>query len=488
MRPLHVLSLCIVLDCASGQIKILSPPDLSKQFRDTSGIIYGSTATFGAPSYGERVVGKLLYGESLLGHDHCSAADYVLEEFEKAGKNVVEKEGGDKKLVNVVVVRRGQCSFVQKVRIAQEKNAHAVIMVDKKSSQKTSEEIQRVVMADDGNGSMVKIPSMLISNHEGEKLLQSMRSGPVIVELAWDIPRAEVVLVDFWMSSGSEESFQFLEAFKDAVGVLKYHLQFVPHYHVFSLPPGSNYGHLCADATKARHCAPDPDGPGPITGQMVVSEDLRELCLWHISAASNPYQDPAVKGATYSRLFWEYVARRRADCPLAGTDPKYTFGDACSLRLMKELGVDQDALVRCIRKNQDRYLDAEVENVAWSPQALRINGWRYNGPLDREAVLKAICSGFRERPGECKSLLEGRWVAQFIPSVGGVSLGTLFWAVGVLLVFLAIAFYVYKSYVTSSVKQQLREEVMLEVQSQMADYSVLEDGKSARNIQGPVSF
>ena len=37
-------------------------------------------------------------------------------------------------------------------------------------------------------------------------------------------------------------------------------------------------------------------------------------------------------------------------------------------------------------------------------------------------------------------------------------------------------FTIYKKYLTSSVRHALREEVMLEVRSQMADYAPLEDG------------
>lgn len=486
MHPLHVLSLCLVFKYACSQVKILSPPELEKEFADSNGVVYGSTATFGAPYYGEHVLGKLMYGESKLGHDHCTADDYELRDSD-SGESI-DVRGGSKKLVNVVVVRRGQCTFVQKVRIAQEKRAHAVIMVDKKSSDKTAEEIQRVVMADDGFGSTVRIPSVLISNHEGTKILEAMKTNAVIVELAWDIPRAEVVLVDFWMSSGSEESFKFLEKFKDTAETLKFRLQFVPHFHLFSLPPGSSYGHLCADEQKAKHCAPDPDGPGPITGQMVAFEDLRLLCLWHISAEKNPLMDPALKGATYSKNFWEYVVRRRGECPLAGTDPRHTFGESCSYGLMEELGVDLHAIKRCTRERADLYLDAEVENVAWSPQALRLNGWRYTGALDPEAVLKTICSGFKVMPEECKFLENGGWKAAahvvlsavFHTGLDQVSFGTLLASMAVLVGLVALSFYLYRRYMTKSVRKALREEVMLEVQSQMADYSMLEDGQTGR--------
>jgi hypothetical protein len=486
-RSSRVLSIWIFFRCSCGQVKIISPRELRQEFAETDGIIYGATATFGAPSYGDLVLGRVLYAES-HGNAHCSDADYKLPDPEKSSLTTINTEG--QKLVNVVLVRRGQCTFATKVRVAQAKKAHAVIMIDKKTSQKTPEEIQRVVMADDGSGPRVKIPSVLISNSEGEKLVESVAKGPVIVELRWNIPRAQVVLIDFWMSSGSEEAADFLEKFKDPAERLKYHVQFVPHYHVFSLPPGSSFGHLCKDPTTAKHCGPDPDGPGPITGEMVVNEDLRQLCLWHISREANPLQDPAEKGATYSLAFWEYVVRRREECPLSGKDPKYTFGHTCSYRLMRSLDVDMDQVRTCTHEKADLYLDAEVENVAWSPQALRLNGWRYNGPLDQLSVLKAICSGFLKQPEACQQFLQPSiGVKTIIRKVVGVAYSTFFQSLVVLAIIIGAAFYLYRWYMTTSVRQLLRDEVMLEVQSQIADYAVLEDGHDGSGKGGrPLSF
>ena len=46
---------------------------------------------------------------------------------------------------------------------------------------------------------------------------------------------------------------------------------------------------------------------------------------------------------------------------------------------------------------------------------------------------------------------------------------------------LIMALSVYKKYLTSSVRHALREEVMLEVRSQMADYAPLDDGPGNQN-------
>ena len=116
-------------------------------------------------------------------------------------------------------------------------------MRKKEDSDKTAEDIQRVIMADDGWGENILIPTMLISRFDGSKLIDAVAAGrrqtppaDVLVELAWDIPRAEVVMMDFWMSSGSRETNEFLERFKAVAEGMKNFLQFVPHYHIFSLP------------------------------------------------------------------------------------------------------------------------------------------------------------------------------------------------------------------------------------------------------------
>jgi len=51
-----------------------------------------------------------------------------------------------------LVARRGTCSFAQKVKMAQEQLAAAVIIVDRKDSFKTKEEIVSTIVADDEEG------------------------------------------------------------------------------------------------------------------------------------------------------------------------------------------------------------------------------------------------------------------------------------------------------------------------------------------------
>merc|ERR1712087_513215 len=109
-------------------------------------------------------------------------------------------------------------------------------------------------------------------------------------------------------------------------------------------------------------------------------------------------------------------------CPIAAPTADERFGKVCAERLLQKVGLDVARVNECISSTRDAKLKHELENTAWSPRALRINGWRYGGMLDAELVTRAICSGFITQPDECKNLLT---VQQILSGdTGGVSLST----------------------------------------------------------------
>jgi len=65
-----------------------------------------------------------------------------------------------------MVADRGGCSFVKKVRSMENAGVAVAIVVDS-----TDEDINSIVMSDDGSGAGIRIPSMLISKADGAKLV-----------------------------------------------------------------------------------------------------------------------------------------------------------------------------------------------------------------------------------------------------------------------------------------------------------------------------
>lgn len=459
-----------------AQIRVMAPDTLVNEFKDTKGRIEGSTATFGAPFYGERLLGRLVWGDSKNNDTHCLDSDYDVPRPDE----VTHGNYKEVRLIHIVMVRRGKCSFVTKVKVARKKGAHAVIIVDKENSALTSNDIRRIIVADDGYGDNVDIPSMLISKQDGQSLINAAKTGQVIVELAWDVPTNHVVIMDLWMSSADREGQRFLKEFSPKRKALNEAVKFVPHFHVFSMQSATDYNNLCT-ATDAKFCAEDPDGSGPITGKDVLDEDIRQLCIHETTKVKRTNLDDIRMGKVfatveYAQAFWDYVERFAEACPLDADSEDSRFGEACSERLMGRVGINIDKVKKCVRESKIDKLKHERENIAWSPRALRINGWRYSGTLDADLVTRAICAGFVKQPKECATLVEpvNPWKNdQPRDDDQGVGLSTFILALCVVAGITLAGLLLYKRSLTKHIHTTLREEVMLEVQAQMDTYKQL---------------
>jgi hypothetical protein len=467
-----------------AQIKLLAPDSLVREYLPSGGNIFASTATFGAPYYGERVLGQILWASSDKGLSHCSKDDYTHDPDLPVDHSGIS-DAAEAPLKRIVLVRRGSCTFTTKVRIAEMyKNADAVIIIDEQTSPASLGEmdIREMVLGDDGFGDSVSIPSMMVTYQDGEALrLEAEKGNQVIIELNWDMPQASRVLVDFWSSSASIEGQEFLKDFYHSATRLSGFLSFVPHYYVFRLPEMSDW---CSGSSE--FCAEDPDGPsGPITGRDVVEEDKRQLCIWHLTAGDTRSAHDNTELKMYSASWFFYVKEFAESCPLDGKTEETRFGEKCSKKILDlentlnpilHLGITTEHVDECVRNKGEEYLRDEKHKRAWSPLALRINGWRYSGSLDYVTVEKAICTGYAEMPQDCKEIMEGKQTIIH----NGPSFGQIFSAVSAFLVFAAFlvcGFWLYQRYLSRSVRSALREEVQLEVISQVGRYNKLADGE-----------
>jgi hypothetical protein len=462
-----------------AQIRVLSPKALLEKFAATKGNIVGTTAVFGTPYYGDRVLGRLVYGES-AGQAHCTDEDYHAplaaangyQNHDQGDYNYQGQSSGtasrQQRARNIFVVRRGMCTFVSKVKVAERKGADAVIIVDKADSKKTPEEIQNIIVADDGYGVNVRIPSILITSKEGQHLIDAAlnRYEDVMVELAWDLPTAHVVRFDLWVHPGGSD---FLDDFKETALTLKWDLDFVPHWYVFPLP--QDFNSQCTDAS-TKYCMEDPDGPGPITGKMVAEEALRLWCIREVYGQRDPMNEhnPAI----FSPIWWEYAQKFHKECKLDGLTEATRFGPTCATAVGRKVSVNEDLVADCVKKDTDSILEAQVRNHAWSPTALRINGWRYSGPHEAPVVAKAICSGYVVRPAACEKI-----ALAHTPGVdneiveGGASawslVGSVMFALGLLLTGL----HCHRRNMLNEVRSLYQLDVRSEVKSSMSAYSQL---------------
>ena len=175
------------------------------------------------------------------------------------------------------ISQRGQCSFVQKVRNMENIGVAVGIVIDD-----FAEDIENVLMSDDGTGGGISIPSMLIGKGEGNRLLQW-------AQLASDEDRKNIVLSaefvmpyengnkvewDFWMTSSSDRAIDFLEDFEKMNASFGDSVVFTPHY-VFWECPGCQASYMQNDCFgNGKYCAVEPSNAS-IRGQEIIMEDLR---------------------------------------------------------------------------------------------------------------------------------------------------------------------------------------------------------------------
>lgn len=412
-----------------------------------------------------------------------------------------------------------------KARHAQFLRADALIVADSPSSNWTRADIPHVILSDQGTGADVSIPTFLVTNTDGELLIdaalkaRSHAKQRVYGELQWSMPRRGVVDVDFWMDLGrGEPGRKFLRDFIQLGEAFSSHLRISIHFFIFQLP-SSGETTSCLDRSNL-YCA-DPPPPTAVllppnevsatpqtttttTGRDVVKTCLRLLCLLHTT--SKP--DATLPGSLHSPTFWTFLKQWIDGCK--------PFDKACSDKILRQLSnTEVQIKVRKCEQGQVglKLLDDEKKNRAWSTLALRINDVRFSGRLEVAGVTSAICAGFADPiPNACHSLaakfekeklakltkeiLEGGELTSPSPEISSSPSTSkvtssaseapspftssiavlLFFA----LVIASLCMYIYQNVLRTSVRNEVRADVMREIQSQLQDYQAIPDQGGGR--------
>jgi len=116
-------------------------------------------------------------------------------------------------------------------------------------------------------------------------------------------------------------------------------------------------------------------------------------------------------------LFWDYIKHVHEEC-----DTK--LNEDCSIFAHKETGLDYQTTKKCVEdsfsvSDQNKWgfttttnsmIETDLDYWAKYGSSLFpsvvINNSTYRGQLETQAVMNAICAGFKDAPRQCKRLLE----------------------------------------------------------------------------------
>ena len=380
-------------------------------------------ALFGIPPYGGSIQEKLYYAaDNLCGPTVNPRSGFPVEK---------DDDGNQKPWQSpfILMVDRGDCTFVQKVRNAQRAGAAAVIIADntclcgatdcKFGPNQDECESEEPIMADDGSGADISIPSFLLFKQDADKIKAVItQNQPVRVEMTFSVPAPDArVEYDLWTTPADPVSMPFLKTFREgavALGKLAY---FTPHMYIYdgSLAgcyedeeEGSGGGYCAGLCTNGgRYCATDPDGDfdAGVSGQDVVRESLRRLCIW------NKYGK--VDGV--GEAWWDYVQEFTNQCN-DPDHPEYFTQDTCIADAMKRAKVDKSVVDDCMSESggleEDKpnalfeaSLADKVSAGAFLIPSVFVNQAPIRGVLSFSTVFRAVCAGYAtgSEPTICRS-------------------------------------------------------------------------------------
>ena len=388
-------------------ITVRSPKELAKQF--TNQTIKVGLANFGNIPYGHKIVGNIYYDTT--NSSNTIGCESIIFQGLPVSPKVDESP-------ILMVHRGGGCSFVTKVRNVENALAHAAIIINDQAGV----DVESVIMADDGRGMEITIPSVLISKEDGDKLLSYYKDNindpkklkGIVLEMDFDMEnKNNTVAYDLWYTPDQESVYSLLNNLYyyhlelKSAATLKIH--FVTYSHFSYLPGVKEAKENCLGSGK--YCIrPDPDKVNVTDGRAILKEAINQKCVYKVTYSSNSPD-----------LFWLYLQNFYSKCILENS-----FTEACSKLASTEAGIPTQLVSECINNSyiasdEDKQRDNWhyiVENTILEEEfndrkemminripSLFINKRLFLGSWRADYVFESICAAFKKKPEIC--YLEG---------------------------------------------------------------------------------
>ncbi|KAL7562371.1 hypothetical protein ACA910_016430 [Epithemia clementina (nom. ined.)] len=408
-RLLGLYKLEVVRAVQTSKFQILIPQSLSKPGKGYD----HRDALFGIPPYGGSIQQQVFYADT----DLCDANN-----INAKGGYPQRSDGSAWQTPFILLVDRGGCSFVVKVRNAQRAGAAGVLIADDlclcdrpDCKPETDEvcETREPLMADDGSGADVSIPSFLLFREDADQIKQAlMNNQHVRAQMSFKVPAPGArVEYQLWTAPSDFVSRSLEQTFGLAAAALGDRASFQPHPYIYD---GISAGcqtetgedecfNLCLN--DGRYCTIDPDDDmqSGSSGADVVREALRRLCIWQTYGTDG-----------IGQKWWDYVTAFIDGCQAEGAEEvegepvQLNFNDPeCVSFAMVVAQVDENVINDCMEKSGELGETSNVTNTLLEQEikdqkaagvvlipSLVVNGAIVHGSLSFSTVLKAVCSGF----------------------------------------------------------------------------------------------
>jgi hypothetical protein len=437
------------------------------------GTIQASLSNFGRIPYGYNLIGKVFFNPVNLTDDYaCRQLPYI----------------GDTHSVDespIIMVHRGSCSFVTKVRNVENAGGHVALIIDN-----VEEEISRVVMADDGRGRELSIPGVLINAQDGKILTDFFsqkkdKSQDLVLEVDFEMEHpSNTVKYDFYSTADNESVYKLMIDFFLYQMELWEKTNLTVHYVTYQHPQYDTQNSLnnrprdnCLG--NGKYCA-TPGKFGVTDGREIIYEAIKQKCIYNY----------AYEEVGQNLIYWLYIREFYMVC-LNTTTPQFTR--ECSATATKKLGVPNDVINKCIHDSyiastpqerlrpdfemiaENRLLDKDNEDrqtylLSFIP-SITINGRTFWGSWRADNVFEAICAGFHKKPEVCYS--EGAFKKK-----SKLSWFSVFFIIIAIISVNAVIFYFCKNYIRRKIVERIEStDINHKINTVVTSYLALRENK-----------
>ena len=312
-----------------GKVFVFSPNKLRDEFtaRYPDGEVPSSLGNFGNPPYGRSLIGRVFV--PVDSPNGCNTLTPI--QFD-----------ADPELANtpILLLDRGECPFVVKVRHAEDIGAKLVIIANDQNS-----DINNIIMTDNGKGGNLNIPAILISKEDSYILKKYLNDynykNHVTLSVNFEIKTSRnQIKYSFWSTPAKDNSRYFLMDFASIASQFEKNVAvFEPHYLFTNCYSCEYQRYKIADLnclSGGRYCAEDPDKEGSLTGRDVVLEELRQICLFQQANMTN--------NKDYS-LWFKYQIEYFLQCS------KNLFELSCSEKVIQKINGNEANIKKCIKES-----------------------------------------------------------------------------------------------------------------------------------------
>ena len=389
-----LISFLFSINC---QLSIISPSDLISQYGNRPLDIVFRKMQDSSNFY---VHGEVFFENKTL--DHTACQDLGILQLNQIQNQFSEN-------FKILLAYMGSCPIIQKARNAQSAGASMLVLINN-----NEQNIENVILEEDGAQSDIKIPVGLISLSNGRIMQNYILSNPqnrIIVEINFQEkkPKKKIEL-KFFFSSSELRAYEMINNITSYIDKYDEQVEFIPIYVTHQIP---SYDEKTAKrelncVTRGKYCYFPKETTITQDGQRILLESLRQKCMY--------FKSIELKKMKY---YYQYLDYFHKNCLLV---PTPRFNDRCSKQNLDVMGFGVDYLDDCIADSfgvrtllSSSFIDNEntifkndydeiLKYKLTSFPAVVVDDKPIEGIIKEYKIAEALCSAVEVKPSFCNFL------------------------------------------------------------------------------------